>query len=267
MPGLDVTIEARELDRMVQWVASLSGNLDLMTAKAMTYAAKDAQKLLRQRTPSYVTSPTRWTLNSTFVLPATPANLSVTLGFKDWASKGTPAAKYLQPIVGGGVRRAKSTERQLQRAGLISSRQFLVPTGVFPLKFDSKGNLSGGSYTQVLSRLRALGEQGYAGNASGSQRSTGKRASRDYFIGEAQGKRGIQARVGPKPTGKGGKGSAKGGRPMTAGLARGFHTVFNIVDQAPKYRPQFPARQIMNNEFNSKFPSIFERLVFKMSRN
>lgn len=251
---------------MATFVAAVENRLDRVTAAAMTFAAFDAQNELKAQTPKFVDRPTKWTQNATFVKRATPSNLSVTIGFKEWAPKGTPSAKYLQPMVAGEPRRQKSTERKLSAAGLLPRGQFIVPTDVHPLRLNSlTGNLSGATYTQVLSRLKALGGvgQGYDGSATTSARSRGKRAQADYFVGGPGGiKRGIQARVGPRPKGTGGKGSAKGGRPVTSNLPRGFHTVFYFTSQ-PRYSATFPVPRIIETKFNQRFPSIFERLVMK----
>lgn len=262
---INVSINTKDLGGMARFVAALSGNLDKTTAAAMTFAGFDAQNALKAQTPRYVNNPTKWTQNATFVKRATPATLAVTIGFKEWAIKGTPSAVYLQPMVAGEPRRQKSTERQLSSAGIIRPGQFIIPTGVHPLKLNSYGNLSASTYTQVLSRLKALGGagQGYTGSASSSTRSRGRRAQADYFMAGPGGlPRGIQARVGPRPKGKGGKGSKQGGRPVTSNLPRGFHTVFYITQQ-PRYRATFPVPRIIESTFNSRFPSIFERLVFK----
>jgi len=262
---IKVNLSTNGLSGMARFAAAVAGNLDRHTAAAMTFAGFDAQSALKAETPRYVNSPTKWTQNATFVKRATPTSLAVTIGFKEWASKGTPSAKYLQPMVAGEPRRQKSTERQLSSAGIIRPGEFIVPTGVYPLELNDYGNLPGSTYTQVLSRLRALGGagQGYTGSATDSTRSRRRREQADYFMA-APGNlpRGIQARVGPLPKGTGGKGSPLGGRPVTSNLRRGFHTVFYITNQ-PRYRATFPVLRIIESTFNSRFPSIFERLVFK----
>ena len=261
---INVTLNTKELASMARFVASVSGDLDKHTAAAMTFAAFDAQNALKAETSRYINSPTRWTQNATFVKRATTNSLAVTIGFKEWASKGTPAAKYLQPIVAGEPRRQKSTERQLSRVGIIRSGEFITPTENHP-NLNAYGNIPASIYTQLLSRLKALGGagQGYDGSASPSMRSRGRRSQSDYFLGGLNGiARNIQARVGPKPSGTGGRGSARGGRPVTSNLRRGYQTVFYITRQ-PRYRATFPVPRIIQSTFDSRFLLIFERLVFK----
>lgn len=265
---ITVSVNTRDLGGMARFVAAVGNRLDSTTAAAMTFAGFDAQNELKAQTPRFVDRPTKWTQNATYVKRATPSNLAVTIGFREWAIKGTPSAVYLQPMVAGEPRRQKSTERQLSTAGLLPPGQFIVPTGVYPLRLNAFGNLPASTYTQVLSRVKALGQsgQGYTGAKSNTPQSRGRRSRADYFVGSPGGiKRGIQARVGPRPKGTGGKGSAKGGRPITSNLPRGFHTVFYFTSQ-PRYNATFPVPRIIETKFNERFPSIFERLVMKAKR-
>lgn len=263
--AITLTIDQQGLQQASAFSKAVAKQLPWAIARAMTESAKKAQVALKAQTPKYVQKPVPFTMNSTFVRFASPRKLEAWVGFKDFAPKGTPAGKYLQPMTGGGPRRPKSTERQLQTAGLLRPGEFIVPTGVTPLKLNQFGNLTGGTYTQVLSRLKALGEQGYSGNVSGAPGSQSKRSARDYFIG-APGSlpRGIQARVGRRPKGNGGRGSIKGGRPVTSNLPRGFHTVFYIT-RTPTYRAVFPIQKILQgtfaNTFNANLQSSLQRAL------
>lgn len=240
MAGLSVDI-ASELPNMIRWTDAMSRQLPWMVAKAMTESSKKAQDAIKAQAPQKIDRPTPFTLNSTFVKFASPRKLESSVGFKDFASKGTPAAKYLQPIVKGQPRNAKRSEVALRRAGVLRSNEFIVPTGVYPLRLNQYGNLSGGKYTQVLSRLKALGEQGYTGNVSRSGRSQRKRAQLDYFVGRPGGlPRGIYARVGRKK--------------------RGFHTVFYITRQ-PTYQATFPIDKILINTWQSNFPVQMRKAI------
>lgn len=247
--NIDLTIDTSQLDELARFTSAVRGNLDKDIAKAMTLAAYDSRDHLKTVTPRYVDQPTKWTTNAVFVEKAKPGNLTARFGFKDYAVKGTAAAKYLQPMVAGQPRDLKRSERSLQATGVLRSNEYIVPTDVYPLRLNAYGNLSGSTYTQVLSRLKGLRETGYLGNVSPAPRSQRKRRQSDYFVGTPGGlPRGIYARVGP--------------RPRNGGLARGFHTVFYITRQ-PRYKPTFPVQQILAEKFNEKFPSIFERIVFK----
>ena len=246
---IQFTVDTKDLDRLAQRLSTVRNLFPQHLSQAMTYAAYDAQKKLKAETPNFIDAPTRWTVNSTFVRKATPADMSVSLGFKDQAVKGTPAAQYLQGIVAGGGREQKPSERQLARSSALFGSRFLVPTGNPPLPFNTPyGNIPASKYTQMLSRIKALGEQGYTANASGSQRSKGKRRQTDFFVGFRGGRPvSIRARVGAT--------GSRGGQP------RGYVNVFNITKQ-PTYKAQFPVRSILETEFSQRFPAIFERIVF-----
>ena len=240
------------LPKAIRWTDAMTKRLPWAIADSMTQAAKDARQYLREVTPRYIDRPTNWTLNSTFVKFATPRRLTSEVGFKYFGG-GVPAGRYLETLARGGSRAAKSTERQLQQAGVLRSGQFIVPTGVTPLKLNSYGNLSGSSYTQVLSRLGAMTVQGSSQNVNkAAARSNNKRASRDYFAANISGHYGIMARVGKAPKGNpGGR-----GRPITSNLRRGYHTVFYVTRQ-PRYQPRFPIQTILQTTFNARYASIF----------
>ena len=245
---IDLVVDTSQLDKLAQFTSALRGSLDKDLAKAITLAAYDARDYLKNVTPRYIDRPTKWTMNSMFVEKAIPGDLTSRFGFKDTAVKGTPAAKYLQQIVAGGARPPKRSEMALQATGVLRGYEYITPADVYPLTLNAYGNLSASTYTQVLSRLKGLREQGVTQNVSGSQRSQRKRRQSDFFVGEPGGlPRGIYARV--------------GARPRSGGLPRGFHTVFYITRQ-PRYQAVFPVQQILSRKFTEKFPSIFERLVF-----
>lgn len=260
MAQLSIAVES-DLNRLVAFTGRLSREMRPLVADAMTAASRAAERAIKAQAPRYIDRPTRWTMNSIFVSPARASRLETAVGFKDYAVKGTPAAKYLQPMTAGGARPAKGSENLLRRSQVIPLGAFITPTGITPLKLNTYGNIPADRMVQVLSRLKSLRDIGSTGNASGSKRSTGKRAQRDYFTGRPGDLPfGIYARLGRKPRGTGGT-SPKGGRPMTVGLPRGFHTVFNVVRRAPKYQATFPADRILRKTFESTYPSHLATLL------
>lgn len=234
--ALDVTIDASQLKRAEAFCLTLANKLDRVTAVAMTRSAKAAQLELKAQTPRYIDNPTRWTLNSTFVKPATEKKLTTTVGFKDYANTGTPAAKYLNPQVIGGPRAAKPMENRLASRGYGS---FLAPSGNAPLKLDRFGNVPGGKIVQVLSRLGAMREAGAQQNATRSTRSRAKRREADYFVAEINGTPAVWARKGK----------------------RGIVPVFFFLRTAPNYKPRFPIPRILTDAFDKAFRVEFERAV------
>ncbi len=239
MAGINFAIDASQVNSMALTLLSFTGKLNRVTAVAMTRSAKAAQAEIRKRTPDYIDNPTPWTLNSTFVKPATPERLATTVGFKDYSSSGTPAAKYLQLQAAGGRARPKGYENLLRRSGVLRAGEFAIPTGAYPLRLNQYGNVSGAQYVQVLSRLNSLREAGSMGNRTNSTRSRAARAERDYFVATINGHRAIWAR--------------RGGRSVVP--------VFNIVSTAPKYSPRFPVRNMLQSSFAKAFPVELRRAV------
>ena len=256
MAALELRVTS-DLPRILQWTRQLSHEMRPRVADAMTASARAAERAIKAQAPNKINSPTRWTMNSVFVKPANARNLAIAVGFKDYAVKGTPAAKYLEPIATGKARTTKGFERLLQKSGIINSNQYAIPTGAYPLKLDSYGNIPGSKYVQVLSRLKALGQQGYTANATNTKRSQSKRASADFFAGTPGGARGIFGRVGPKP-----KGNPGGiGRPVTTGLKRGFHTVFSVTNVQPKYRLNFNTGLILEKTFENVYKTQLSKIL------
>ena len=239
MAAIDFAIDSSELANVQGALLALTGKLNRVTAVAMTRSAKAAQAEIRRRTPDYIENPTPWTLNSTFVKPARADRLSTTVGFKDYSSSGTPAAKYLQLQATGGRGRPKGYENLMRRAGVLKAGEFAIPTGAYPLRFNQYGNVSGSQYVQVLSRLNALREAGSMGNRTNSPRSRAARRERDYFVATINGHRAIWAR--------------RGGRSIVP--------VFNIVSRAPSYTPSFPVRSMLESSFAKAFPLELRRAV------
>lgn len=239
---LQLTIDASQLQRLNQQLLLLTDrNISYVVARAMTNAAKAAQQELKRDMSNHISNPVAWTRNSTYVRYARPSNLSVEVGFKDFASGGTPAGRYLNPLVAGGFRKPKPHENLLWNSGAVPRGRYLVPTGITPLRFNTAGNIPASRYVQVLSRLKSLREVGSTQNVTNSARSQAKRSDRDFFVGRPGGlPLGIYARVGRRP---------KGG---SVNLPRGFHTVFYLTSR-PAYQPQFPIPSILNTAFEQSF--------------
>ena len=239
--SLEVTINASDLKPMQEALISLAGKLNRVTAVAMTRSAKAAQLKVKEVLPKYIDSPTRWTINSTFLKPATESRLITRVGFKDYSSTGVPAAKYLNPQVAGGLRNPKPFESRLRSAGLLGSNQFAVPTGNAPLKLNSYGNLTGAAYVQILSRLSAMREAGYTANRTNSAQSQRKRKAVDYFVAEINGNKALWARKGKNN--------------------RGIVPVFHFIGKAPSYSARFPVPTIILDTFNATIKKELQQAV------
>lgn len=183
---------AKELGRLAD-----DGKMKRALSTALTRTAKAAQVGIQQAMPRVFDRPTPFTIKSPMIEPATAQTLMARVFIRDEAAKGTPPVKYLSPQAYGGDRRQKRFERQLQSAGLLPPGMFAIPGDA--AKFDSYGNWDRGQIVQVVSYLRAFGEQGYRANMSDKRRQahSKKNGGVEYFVGRQAGGRrtlGIWAR-------------------------------------------------------------------------
>lgn len=199
-------------------------------ADAMTSAGADAQDHLRKVTPQYIDRPTPFTMRAIGRWPGyvKPPRLSQWIGFK--AVRGGSAGHYLEPLVFGGGRRQKRAEQRLNNAGI--RERWLMPTGLSPARLNRYGNVSSGTYVKVLSQLKAMSTSGSDANATGSRRSKAKRKAQPFFVQKIRGSknRAVYARIGN----------------------RKIRPVFVLTDNAPRYRRQFPAQDILATRYQQR---------------
>ena len=239
--SLDIKIEAKGLKEMQAFLLAMQGKANRPTAVAMTRTARIVEQTAKTIADRYIRGgPTKWTKNATFIKPAKPDRLEVTMGFKDYTNSGVPAAKYLQPIAAGGIRGAKPFENRLRARGILGSGQFAVPSGIKPLGLNQYGNLPGPSYLQTLSRMQALRNVGSMQNSTGSKRSRKKQQQLAYFVATVGGHRGIYVRE-------------KGSRQITP--------AFYFLNQAPRYAPTFPIAKAMQEAWSANFNREWERAI------
>lgn len=217
-----------------------AGKLALLTdlqfrfavAQAMTTAAKAADSKIRNDMSRYIDRPTPFTANSTYVSFANPNRMRAEVGFKQFATKGTPAGKYLSAMARGGDRSQKRSETILRTAGAIRSGQYITPLRGW--QGDPYGNVPRGTMSMVLSQLKAYGGSQSYMNASGSARSQRKRATAGQFFMSRSG-RAILYRA---PDGR---------RDST-------ETAFMVLDDAPNHERRFPIVRLLNEEVASVYP-------------
>lgn len=241
---LNVSLDTSGLTRLAERAALLTEkNLRHAVAQAMTNSAKDAQARLKAETPRFVDRPTPWTENSTYVRFANPNRLSVEVGFKQDAVKGTPAGRYLSPMARGGDRRNTRAEGVLRAGGVIKPNQFIVPTPAF--RGDPYGNVPKGTYTMMLSQTKAFtGPLAYK-NASDSARSRRKRATAGQFF-----------TIYSSELGEGARGIF-----YRAPGAKSFELAFGVLDDAPNYERTFPIPRILNDEYAKAYARNIETSI------
>jgi hypothetical protein len=225
-------------------IPAKAGKLALLTdlqfrfavAQAMTDAAKAGDKKIRSDMSRYIDRPTPFTVNSTYVSFANPNRMRAEVGFKQFAAKGTPAGKYLSAMARGGDRSHKRSEAILRLAGAIGPDQYITPSKENGWAGDPYGNVPRGTYTMMISQLKAFGGSLSYLNASNSKRSQRKRARAGQFFMSRSG-RAILYR------------SPGGGRDNT-------ETAFMVLDQAPNHERRFPIVKLLNEEVARAYPRL-----------
>jgi hypothetical protein len=285
--GITFTVDTSEISKMSKALAVMMGQHEWITARAMTTAAKASKERIRAEVfPMIKGGPTAWTRRGLIASYASPKNLTSQVGFQYGDGRftddaftrkagGVPSGRYMGINARGGDRRPKSTELAMRRAGLIGSGQYLTPpssssTAAGGVKLNAQGNLSGGEYQRMLSRMRALaGGVGNAPQGAGSRGRSGKgRKEIDYFMLRGTGGRpsrwqlgaepmAVARRAGPGPKGGTGKGSGKPGRPQTVGYRRGFVRALFVIDQS-NYERRFPIQSIAMREYQRVFNQAYE---------
>ena len=166
------------IEQVLGFTQRLHPQMRYATAVALTRTGQVVRRDLRDEMPRVFDRPTRWTLNSLFLKPATKQELQATVWFKD-TGQGA-ANEYLQPEVFGGTRSQKRFEKRLQAAGIMPAGWVAIPAR--GAKLDAYGNMSAQQIVQILSVLRAQldPQQNTTERSRGRAKAKGK--SRDYFV-------------------------------------------------------------------------------------
>lgn len=227
----DIRSNVRDVSRWLDDVQKKQ--LPFATALAMTKTAQDVKAEEIAVMKRVFDNPTPYALNALAVKPAKKTNLIASVAFKEFAGKGTPAKRFLNPEVHGGARSQKSHERQL--APYMAGKRFTSPAQGYAR--NKYGNIPGGTYTRILSHLRVNPDA--AQNVTGSKRSRAKRANGEFF--------------GIKGTGVF---ERRGGRKIRPVL---------IFTRPPRYTKRFPfyetAERVVKQRFNVNFEIAWQRAM------
>ncbi|WP_374979253.1 hypothetical protein PSGK_21145 [Pseudomonas solani] len=170
-------------------------HLPVASILAMNQTAYDLRARLVQEMESVFDRPTRYTLTSLEVFPASVLRPVARVWMKDQSFKAQPATRWVSPSVYGGPRLQKRMERQLREKGILPEGRYVVPGA--GAKLDAHGNISRGQVTKAMSGIRGFTEVGYDANATTSRRSTRKANGRRYFVMQRGGEPiGIAERIG-----------------------------------------------------------------------
>lgn len=159
-----------------------------IVALALNRTAKKVKDAERKVMESVFDRPKPFTLNSLQTQAATKETLVATIRLRDFAGKGTPAAKYLNPVIEGGGRRYKAFERALVDAGIMPNGMYAVPAKAYPL--DQYGGVPGSVINRMLSYLRA-NRDATQNRATDKTRSRNNRTKLQFFAVNRDDPRGL----------------------------------------------------------------------------
>lgn len=174
-------------------VAELTANVraeqravSFAVVKALTRTGVSVKAEIRQEMRRVFERPTPYTLNSTFLKPATKADPTARVWIKDdRAGSGTTPEKFLGPEITGGKRSRRASERNLERLLVLPTGWYIVPGS--EAKRDQFGNWSVGELKQVLSWFKAAEmTSGYSANLTPKRRAALKKGTKrrrgfEYF--------------------------------------------------------------------------------------
>jgi len=232
-----------DVSAVTRHLSSLANEqIPFATALALTRTAQFAQGKLKDELRRAFDRPTPYTLNATFVQPATKQRLWALVKLKDEAVKGNPAVRFLIHQIRGGGRTVKGFEKLLQRAGVMPEGWFAVPASGAPL--DQYGNVRGGTINRILSQLQASRDPLTRETTAAKAKRNRTRTAGRYFVAYPGSVRtshlapGIYERL-----------SAFGGS--------GVRPVFLYVQRAPRYRRRLRFLEVTDQAARMRFPIEF----------
>lgn len=185
--GLDLKLASRQAQVLEREVARQEKQVRLGAAIALTKTARRAEDAIKAKMVEVFDRPTRYTLNATFVKPASAGtkgsqvDLTASVKIKDAELKnqGVVPVNYLIHQIDGGTRQSKRFERALQRIGVLPEGWLVVPGRAADL--DQYGNMKPSQIVQILSYFQAFGETGYRANSTADTRAKLQRGGRKRY--------------------------------------------------------------------------------------
>ena len=179
-----------DLRPMLNRLQNVQRQIPFVIASSLTKTAVRVKPEIQAEMRRVFDRPTRYTLNSLFVQPASKKDENPTarvwlkdsqeaaLSTRQFTGAGL-AADYLWPEIGGGTRNLKRFEIRLRNAGLLPPGMFVVPGR--GAKLDAYGNLNLGQLIAVLSKLGTIREATGRSNRQGA-----RYANAQYFVSRGE---------------------------------------------------------------------------------
>lgn len=184
---LNISVKT-DIDKLMPKLAAVgSRQAPFVVAMALTKTGQKAQAEVKKAMPQVFDRPTPYTLNSTFLRPATKTRLEALVKIKDEAFKGIPPNKFLHAQAFGGTRNLKRSERSLQIKGVLKDGMQVVPGKGATL--DAYGNIRAGAMSKILSAVQASADPMQNETKASRKRGASRRRKAEYFVGAPGGGR------------------------------------------------------------------------------
>lgn len=220
-----------DLSNLTNMAKTIEKQTRFATASALSKVAVETKKEIVTQMKRVFSNPTPYALGSVYTRPATKNNLEALVWLKDSGGKGTPATKFLWAEVFGGKRHQKRHESALSKAGILSSGAGTIPGR--DVKVNKYGNLSGATYTSILSYMKANRDEMQNRTAKSGKKAKGKKAAWWLLKGD-------------------------GGKPKAIMQRRGQNSIpFLVFTSKLNYRKRLDFFGISKRVFDSKYNSIF----------
>lgn len=145
-------------DDLNKLISGLKGFTDkellAITIKTLNGSARDAKYAIDKELLNVVDRPTPFTQRAVIVINAKPNRLFAQVGYLDYGGKGTAPSDYLMPLVTGGPRKQKRSEKQLSIILPDGNKTFLTPAK--GAKLNKYGNIPASKYVEILSYFKAF---------------------------------------------------------------------------------------------------------------
>lgn len=233
-----VTRTGRPIDMATEIRAVVHTAVPKIAAIALTRTVQAAQKsIVAELGRVFEGGATRYTLNSTRIVPATVDNLAARVAVKDQtSSNGTLPEDYLFPQVYGGPRKEKRFERAMRYAGLLQAGERAVLGQGAPV--DAFGNLKRGEIQRVLTATRSAFDPYQRKTDSAKSRRNAKKAP--YFAARIGRTWGVWKRIGKEGE---------------------IEPILIFVKKQPQYRSRLDFEGIARATAEREFEPTFRRLL------
>ncbi len=230
---LGISADTKDFEKTLQgWERD---QLPFATARALTQTGQLVKNAVRGTMGISFDRPTPYTLNSVYLKPATKTNLVAEVNLKNWASKGAPPSRYLQPQVQGGGRPPKYSEIAFQKKGILPGGMLWVPGK--GAKLNQYGNIMPSLIVQIMSATGSHWKAGYTANVAKHAEKRINKTTLDIFVSE---------RGGHLPFG------------VYQRMANGDIKPLLIFVEQVHYSVRLPFKQIATNVYNVNFARLFE---------